>query len=141
MNLIGKCRINLVIKRGQIIVNKSINQIFTENQELNIMNQPSRMIRDKNQITRTKMMMSTYPALSLINTLLNKSPIDPVNFEILWRNKISTLPYMTILTGFKKSAKIVQIMVTKAKVIIILFLSSSYKYLKMMTSVHSSKTP
>ena len=137
----GKCRINLVIKRGQIFTNKSTNLIFTENQEPNTMRQPSKMKKGKIQITRIKMMMSTYPALSLINTLLNKSQTDPVNSEISWKNKISTLPYMTILIEFKKSAKIAQIMVTKGKDTTILFLFSSFKYLKMMTSVHSSKTP
>ena len=105
------------------------------------MRQPSKMKKGKIQITRIKMMMSTCPALSLINTLLNKSQTDPVNSEISWKNKISTLPYMTILIEFKKSAKIAQIMVTKGKTITILFPFSSFKYLKMMTSVHSSKTP
>ena len=136
----GKCRINLVIKRGQIFTNKSTNLIFTENQEPNTMRQTSKMKKGKIQITRIKMMMSTYPALSLINTLLNNSQTDPVNSEISWKNKISILPCMTTLIEFKKSAKIAQIMVTKGKDTTILFLFSSFKYLKMMTSVHSSKT-
>ena len=141
MNLIGKCRINMVIKRRQIFTNKSTNLIFTENREQSTMKQQSRMIRGKTQITRTKMMMSICPALSLINTLLNKSQIDHANFEISWRKKISILPCMITLTGFRKSAKIAQIMAIKGKTTTILFLFSLSKSLKMTISVHSSKTP